>query len=450
MISQLYRRSDVRREIPVETIVVGTRVSNVILYGLKEELDISKVGYLASSLRRLRKQGKGIILRCRDTFPYMIPLLSEVDGIISPNTTSTVKGHAAEFCREEGKSMIVVDESTWRELEIYEGQNLFVDVRGQRIILVPDGQTAQQEAISDDSPPRDIAEIARLIQDGRHISLLSTVPEPIRAEGKFSYFCRQEQLVMSSGRSPWDLLQLNQPDCERILHAVWSDYANKVQPKLTVVFRSHDARSDEYPGSPIPHEPNPQLGNHGPCLFESFEHLLEAEVAAITRLKSENPTKKIAYLLPFVRCKKEILATSAALTRALERASLPQNAVDLAVMYETPALPYLTEELHAANVRTVWVGTKDLLMSFLMVDRENPSPHLQDYLKLIDNKGEPNYAFIEYLRENVSKFLNCGLEVVIYSLASEVPIFVQYLPKEVGFLISKGSVKEALKHLEIR
>jgi len=123
--------------------------------------------------------------------------------------------------------------------------------------------------------------------------------------------------------------------------------------------------------------------------------------------------------------------------------------VDLAVMYETPVLPYLTEELIAANVRSVWVGTKDLLMSFLMVDRDNSSPHLQDYLKLVDNKGEPNYAFIEYLRENVNKFLNCALEVVIYSLASEVAIFMKYLPKEVGFLISKGSVKEALKHLEI-
>ncbi len=449
MISQLFRRSNVRREISVETIVAGTQVSNAILYGLKEELHISEIGYLASSLRRLRKQGTGIILRCRETFPYMIPLLAEVDGIISPNTTSTLKGHAAEFCREEGKSLIVADERTWRELEIYEGQNLFVDVRGERIILVPDGQTAQ-EAISDDSPPGEIAEIAHLIQDGRHISMLSTVPELVRAEGKFSYFCRQEQLVMSSGRSPWDLLQLNQPDCERILHAVWSDYANKVQPKLTVVLRSHDARSDEYPGSPIPHEPNPQLGNHGPSLFESFKHLLAAEVAAITRLKAENPAKKIVYLLPFVRSKKEILAASAALNRALEKASLPQNAVDLAVMYETPALPYLTEVLHAANVRTVWVGTKNLLMSFLMVDRDNPSPHLQDYLKLIDNKGEPNYAFIDYLRENVSKFLNRGLEVMIYSLAIEVPIFAKYLPKEVGFLISKGSVKEALKHLEIR
>jgi len=446
MTSRLCRRSSGPREISVETIVAGTQVSNAILYGLKEELHISEIGYLASSLRRLREQGTGIILRCRETFPYMIPLLFEVDGIISPNTTSTVKGHAAEFCREEGKSLIVADEGTWRELEIYEGQNIFVDVRGQRIILLPDGQTAQK-AISDDSPPGGIAEIARLIQEGRHVSMLSTVPEPVRVEGKFSYFCRQEQLVMSSGRSPWDLLQLNQPDCERILHAVWSDYANKVQPKLTVVFRSHDARSDEYPGSPIPHESNPQLGNHGPSLFEGFKHLLEAEVAAITRLKAENPARKIAYLLPFVRSKKEIIAASAALNRALEKVSLPRNAVDLAVMYETPVLPYLTEELIAANVRSVWVGTKDLLMSFLMVDRGNPS--LQNYLKLIDNKGEPNYAFIEYLRENVNKFLNCALEVVIYSLASEVPIFLQYLPREVGFLISKGSVKEALKHLEI-
>ena len=37
-------------------------------------------------------------------------------------------------------------------------------------------------------------------------------------------------------------------------------------------------------------------------------------------------------------------------------------------------LPYLTEELIAANVRSVWVGTKDLLMSFLMVDRTIPAP----------------------------------------------------------------------------
>ena len=449
MTSRPYRRSSVQREIPVETIVAGTQVSNAILCGLKEGLPINEIGYLASSLRRLRKQGKGIVLRCRETFPYMIPLLSEVDGIISPNTTSAVKGHTAEFCREEGKSLVVADERTWQELEIYEGQDLLVDARGQRIILFPDGQTAQG-AISDDNPPGEIAEIARLIKDGRHISVLSTVPEPIRADGKFSYFCRQEQLLMSSGRSPWDLLQLDQRDCERILHALWGNYANKVQPKLAVVFRSLDARSDEYPGSPIPHERNPQLGNHGPSLFESFGHLLEAEVAAITRLKTENPTKKIAYLLPFVRRRKEILVTSAALNRALERASLPQNAVELAVMYETPALPYLTEELCAANVRTVWVGTKDLLMSFLMIDRDNPGPHLQDYLNLLDNKGEPNYAFIDYLRENVSKFLNRGLDVVIYSLANEVPLFAKYLPKEVGFLISKGSIKEALKHLEIR
>jgi hypothetical protein len=78
MTSRLCRRSSGRREISVETIVAGTQVSNAILYGLKEELHISEIGNLASSLRRLREQGTGIILRCRETFPYMIPLLSEV------------------------------------------------------------------------------------------------------------------------------------------------------------------------------------------------------------------------------------------------------------------------------------------------------------------------------------------------------------------------------------
>ncbi len=217
-----------------------------------------------------------------------------------------------------------------------------------------------------------------------------------------------------------------------------------------IVCRSHDARSDEYPGSPIPHEPNPQLGNHGPSLFESFPHLLEAEVAAIAELKAENPDKKIAYLLPFVRRKQEIVIAREALNAALAKLSLSKNAVELAVMYETPLCPYLIQELNAAGVRTIWIGTKDLLMSFLMVDRDNPSPHLQNYLTLLDDRGEPNFAFIEYLRENIIRFIQNDFDVIMYSLAGEVPIFAKYLPKQVGFLLSKGSVKEALKQAEIQ
>jgi phosphoenolpyruvate-protein kinase (PTS system EI component) len=442
------KQRHLNREIPIETIVSGVHASSGILYGLKEHFSVDHVSRLAASLKQLRTHGKAIILRCRDTFPYMIPVLSEVDGIISPNTTVTTKGHSAEFCREEGKTLVVADERAWRELGNYEGESILVDPRGRKIILDPDRQTAEMANTGYGQPESEIKAISELIKEGRHISLLSTVPEHIKLNGNFSYFCRQEQLVMSKGKSPWDLLRSNKPQCERILHAVWSEYVRKVQPGILIVCRSHDARSDEYPGSPIPQEPNPQLGNHGPSLFETFPHLLEAEVAAISKLKAENPDKKIAYLLPFVRSKNEIIAAREALSGALAKLSLSENAVELVIMYETPLCPYLMEELKAAKVRTIWIGTKDLLMSFLMVDRDNVSLRLQDYLKLLDDQGEPNFAFLEYLNENVNKFINNGLDVIIYSLASEVPIFAKYLPKEVGFLLSKGAVKEALKQAE--
>jgi phosphoenolpyruvate-protein kinase (PTS system EI component) len=432
------------REIPIEAIVSGMQACSGILYGLKENFNIDEVGHLAASIKRLRTHGKAIILRCRDTFPYMIPLLSEVDGIVSPNTTVTTKGHSAEFCREEGKTLVVADERTWRELENYEGESILVDPKGRKIILDPDRQTAQVTNTGYDQPESEIKVIGELIKEGRHISLLSTVPEPIKLSGNFSFFCRQEQLMMSKGKSPWDLLRSNKPQCERILHAVWGAYVRNVQPGILIVCRSHDARSDEYPGSPILHEPNPQLGNHGPSLFETFPHLLEAEVAAIAKLKAENPNKKIAYLLPFVRSKNEIIAAREALSGALAKLSLSENAVELTVMYETPLCPYLIRELKAAKVKTIWIGTKDLLMSFLMVDRSNVNLS-QDYLNLLDSRGEPNFAFLEYLYENIVKFINNGLGVIMYSLASEVPIFVKYLPKQVGFLLSKGSVKGALK-----
>jgi phosphoenolpyruvate-protein kinase (PTS system EI component) len=442
------KRVHLNREIPIKAIVCGTQACNGILYGLKEYFDVDEVGHLASSLKKLRTHGKAIVLRCRDMFPYMIPVLSEVAGIISPSTSVTTKGHSAEFCREEGKTLVVADEPAWRELECYEGESVLVDPRGKKIILDPDRQTAERATAGYDQSESEIALIAKLIREGRHISLLSTVPEQIKVNGNFSYFCRQEQLVMSKGKSPWDLLRSTKPQCERILHAVWSEYARNIQPGILIVCRSHDARSDEYPGSPIPEEPNPQLGNHGPSLFGTFPHLLDAEAAAIARVKAENPNRKIAYLLPFVRSKNEIVAAREALNDALAKLSLSESAVELAVMYETPLCPYLMEELKAAKVRTIWIGTKDLLMSFLMVDRDNVSLHLQDYLRLLDDQGEPNFAFLEYLNENINKFINNGLDVLMYSLASEVPIFVKYLPKQSGFLLSKGSVKEALKQAE--
>jgi hypothetical protein len=79
-----------------------------------------------------------------------------------------------------------------------------------------------------------------------------------------------------------------------------------------------------------------------------------------------------------------------------------------------------------------------------MVDRDNATRQLQDYLNLLNYKGKPNLAFVQYLSENIKRFYVSGFEVIMYSLASEVPIFAKYLPRQVGFLLSKGSVKQAL------
>jgi hypothetical protein len=436
-----------KKEIPIDTIVAGMHVSSGILVGLNAPLPANQVGRFALSLQRLRKHGNGIILRCRETFPYMIPVLSQVDGIISPKTTVVAKGHAAEFCREEGKSFVVTDESTWGALERHEGENILVDSRGQKIVLAPDRRSAQK-ASAGYAPLAETRLIADLIKSGRHISLLSTIPEPIGLPGKFSYFCRQEQLVMSSGTSPWDLLRRSKQECTEILSILWNEYTNAVQPDVEIVLRSLDARSDEYPGSPLNHERNPQLGNHGPSLFSSYPHLLEAETAAIAKVKGDNSDKTITYLLPFVRSANEITSARKALTGALANEYLPDDSVHLDVMYETPALPYLMRELAAANVKTIWIGTKDLLMSFIMVDRDNPNPQLQKYLKLLNDRGAPNLPFIEYLSETVGRFTGCGFAVVMYSLASEMPTYAKFLPKEVGFLLSKGSVKAALNLLQ--
>ena len=446
MDTRLNTRRGNQKEIAIDTIVAGMRASSGILLGLNAALPANQVGKFALSLRRLRKHGNGIILRCRETFPYMIPVLSQVDGIISPKSTAVAKGHAAEFCREEGKTFVVADESTWGALERHEGEHILVDSRGQKLVVAPDSRSALKAAAGY-APLPETWLIADLIKSGRHISLLSTIPEQIGFPGKFSYFCRQEQLVSASGTSPWDLLRRNKEQCTQVLHTLWNEYVSGIQSGVEIVLRSLDARSDEYPGSPLDRERNPQLGNHGPSLFNSYPHLLEAETAAIAKLKSNHADKQITYLLPFVRSAEEIDLARQALTGALADESLAENSVNLAVMFETPSLPYLMADLSAANVTTIWIGTKDLLMSFIMVDRDNPNPRLQDYLKLINSQGKPNLPFLEYLREAVGQFTDRGVEVVVYALPSEMPTYEEYLPKQVGFLLSKGSVKAALSLL---
>ena len=422
------------------------QASSGILFGLRKPLSVHEVGKLALSLARLRRDGNGIILRCRETFPYMIPVLSQVDGIISPKTTVVSKSHAAEFCREEGKSFVMADESTWGALERHEGKMVLVDSRAQKVVIDPDGHWAEKAAAGY-APLPETRLIADLIAAGRHISLLSTVPEALGRRGNFSFFCRQEQLLTSGGVSPWELLRRGQKDMRELLHSLWSGYVGGIPSDFEIVLRSLDARSDEYPDSPLKTERNPQLGNHGPSLFKRYPHLLDGETAAVATLKNEYRDRKLTYLLPFVRCADEIDSARHSLSDALCKRSLAADAVQLAVMFETPALVYLMDDLAAAQVKTIWVGTKDLLMSFMMADRDNPDPLLQDYLNLHDDRGKPNLPFLNYLSESVDRFVSHGFEVVIYSLAGEVPIYVEYLPKSVGFLLSKGAVKASLSLL---
>lgn len=86
-------------------------------------------------------------------------------------------------------------------------------------------------------------------------------------------------------------------------------------------------------------------------------------------------------------------------------------------------------------------------MSFLMIDRDNPDRGLQEYLKLVNGEREPNFAFLNYLNDVIEKLVKLGFSVIMYALASEAPVFAKYLPRDVGFLISKGSVKQALSLL---
>lgn len=140
-----------------------------------------------------------------------------------------------------------------------------------------------------------------------------------------------------------------------------------------VVYRATDFKTNEYRhlkgGSSFePEEPNPMLGYRGAFRYISDPQVFDLELAAIKKVRHGSGYKNLWLMIPFVHTPQELAQVKKlVITAGLSRS----DTFKLWLMVEIPANVILLEDFISVGIDGVSIGSNDLTMLTLGVDRDN-------------------------------------------------------------------------------
>lgn len=147
-----------------------------------------------------------------------------------------------------------------------------------------------------------------------------------------------------------------------------------------IVYRANDFRTNEYRhlkgGEEYePHEENPMIGFRGASRYIADQAVFAMELEAIKKVRAKG-FKNINLMIPFIRIPQELI-----LIKKILRAHdlLDKPSFKLWIMVEVPSAAIMIEDFLKVGVDGVSIGTNDLTMLILGVDRDNQEiAHLYD------------------------------------------------------------------------
>jgi len=140
-----------------------------------------------------------------------------------------------------------------------------------------------------------------------------------------------------------------------------------------VVYRTTDFKTNEYSNliggkAYEPVEPNPMIGYRGAFRYINDQKVFELELQAIKHVRNKLGYKNLWLMVPFVRTVDELIRTKKIITsHGLPRTS----SFKLWMMVEIPSNFILLEEFIKVGIDGISIGTNDLTMLILGVDRDN-------------------------------------------------------------------------------
>lgn len=352
------------------------------------------------------KVKKGDILVTVATNPDFVPAMKRSAAIVTEKGGRT--SHAAIVAREFGLPAVVGAEGATKKLaNLYE-----VTVNGSSGQIFLGNQIKK----SSKQETKKIKEEEYSYDAGANVKIYINCAEPELAK-KYSQMpvdgiglLRAEFILAQFGIHPGYLIDQGKED-QFVDHLAKNleTFTSSFYPR-PVVYRATDFKTNEYSHlkgaqNYEPHEENPMIGYRGAGRYLVDEKVFAAEIKAINKVNQK--FDNLILMLPFVRVPHELVAIKQVLK---DLNYYQQGSKKLWMMVEVPATAILLESFLEIGIDGVSIGTNDLTMLTLGVDRDNE--------KVADLYDERNRAVLWLLEHIVT---TCKKYKVKCSVCGQAP-----------------------------
>ncbi len=361
------------------------------------------------------------------TTPDFVPAMKKVNAIITDKGGQT--SHAAIVSRELGVPCIVGAKTATTTLK----NNQMVTVNGSKGEIYSGGLGEKErsriiEAISVKKRAQtEVKTATKIYVNLAEPELADTVAKK-QVDGVG--LLRAEFMIAQIGIHPRKMIADKKQKLfiEKLTEGI-ETFCRSFAPR-PVVYRTNDFKTNEYRNLSggkqyEPEEENPLIGFRGAARYLARPEVFEMELAAIKKVREKY--KNLRVMLPFVRTPEEFarvkkIVTASGLSRS--------PSFKLWLMVEIPSNVILLEDFIKAGAEGVSIGSNDLTMLTLGVDRDN-----QDLAQTFD---ERNPAVLWALEKTIK---TCKKHKITSSICGQAPsVFSQLTEKLVEWGITSISV----------
>lgn len=318
------------------------------------------------------KVEKGDVLVTEMTTPDFVPAMRRASAIVTDTGGRTC--HAAIVSRELGIPCVVGTGTATHTLKT--GQVITVNGHDG---LVYKGKIESSAATPSTTPS--LSGTSELIEQvpvtGTKVYV--NLGEPELAAKVAALPCdgvglmRAEFVIANIGEHPKAMLKAGRGDefINKLADGIKS-IVSAFNPR-PVIYRCTDFKTNEYRnlkgGAEFePQENNPLIGFRGAMRYIKDPEVFELEVKAIKKVREENGLKNLHVMIPFVRTVDEFKQVRA----LMEKFGLKQGPdFKLWIMVEVPSAVIMLDEFCQAGIDGVSIGSNDLTMLTLGLDRDN-------------------------------------------------------------------------------
>lgn len=371
------------------------------------------------SPKEISKIKKGDILVAPQTNPDYVPAMKKAAAIVTEKGGRT--SHAAIVSRELGIPAVVGAEGATKKIK----DDMVVSVNGTtgdifKGSIITKSQLEKLEA----KKHEDVKKIKTITKVYTNLAEPEIATETAKLDVDGVGLLRAEFMIAEIGTHPREFIKQKQQKLFiNKLTSGLEKFAKAFNPR-PIVYRATDFKTNEYrhlKGGSLyePHEENPMIGYRGASRYIADPEVFSMELDALQAIWDKGYTN-VHLMIPFVRVPWEMVRIREIIR---DHGLLNYKGFKLWMMVEVPAAAIMLQEFIDLGIDGVSIGTNDLTMMLLGVDR--------DSAEVSNIYDERHPAVISILEHIVETCVDAGITCSICGqAASDYPEIVESLVRK--------------------